>query len=272
MVLIAPGTPVDRLGGVVDAVDFVARLKAQSPRIIVLWLRAEGSPALARMGTVDGVVVRPDQSRIRAAGSESEATALADEFARQLRLDGSVAGGSAAARVISPDALRRLRDTTKALTAASTRGEVLPLVIAFAAEEFARVALFMVRDGKAVGMAQRGLDRCGGPDDAALRELDYPCEDSPWITEMLERGKPSQGEPATEGDRAFVRLLGDRLPDEAYLAPIESTGRVIALLYVDNLPDGAPIEDTNALEVVLHHTGLALDRAALERALHEDAD
>jgi hypothetical protein len=46
---------------------------------------------------------------------------------------------------------------------------------------------------------------------------------------------------------------------------------VVALLYADNLPESKPFGDTSALEVVLHHAGLALDRAALERALQEES-
>jgi hypothetical protein len=64
-------------------------------------------------------------------------------------------------------------------------------------------------------------------------------------------------------------LLGNALPAEAYVAPIESGERVVALLYADNLPGGGPLGDTAALEVVLHEAGLALDRALLERALAE---
>ena len=64
-------------------------------------------------------------------------------------------------------------------------------------------------------------------------------------------------------------LLGAAPPKEAYVAPIESGGRVAALLYADNLPDDRPIGDTTALEIVLHEAGLAFDRALLEHALAE---
>jgi hypothetical protein len=53
------------------------------------------------------------------------------------------------------------------------------------------------------------------------------------------------------------------------VAPLESGDRIVALLYADNLPGGGSLAETQALEVVLHEAGLALDRAALERQLAE---
>ena len=68
---------------------------------------------------------------------------------------------------------------------------------------------------------------------------------------------------------AFAELLGDTVPSEAYLAPIECAGQIVAMLYADNLPDDEPIGDTSAIEGVLQHAGESLDRAAFERALAE---
>ena len=59
------------------------------------------------------------------------------------------------------------------------------------------------------------------------------------------------------------------MPKEAYVAPIHSGGRVAALLYADDLPEGRPLGDTSSLTVVLREAGLALDRALEERALAE---
>jgi len=63
--------------------------------------------------------------------------------------------------------------------------------------------------------------------------------------------------------------LGAVAPREAYAAPIESGGRVVALVYADNLPDEKPLPDPTAFEIVLHEAGLVLDRALLERAFAE---
>jgi hypothetical protein len=279
IVLISPDIEVDRMAGIKDPGDFVVRLKAQSPRLVAIWLREQGNDLQARLGPADGSVTRPERKQLRRS-EEPEAkheTQLA--FARQLHveLDGALSEVSAATpfverrRDISPNTLRQLRDATRALTEASSRGEVLPLVIRFASEIFGRVAMFMVREGHVVGMAQSGLAEHGGPDDAALRSIQLEASESDWLSAVLESGKPIQCAPTNEGDHALARALGDSIPAEAYVAPIESTGQVIALLYADNLPGGEAITDTSALEVVLHHAGLALDRAALERALHEDS-
>ena len=64
-------------------------------------------------------------------------------------------------------------------------------------------------------------------------------------------------------------MLGNDIPQEAFVAPIESANRVVAILYADNLPGNQLLPETGALEVVLHEAGLALDRTLLERALSE---
>jgi hypothetical protein len=67
-------------------------------------------------------------------------------------------------------------------------------------------------------------------------------------------------------------MLGNESPAEAFVAPVESANRVVAILYADNLPSRLLLPDTGALEVVLHEAGLALDRTLLERTLVESED
>jgi hypothetical protein len=93
--------------------------------------------------------------------------------------------------------------------------------------------------------------------------------ESAWFRRVIDGRSPVRAAPEDDGDQRLAVLLGNAIPSEAYVAPIESGERVIALLYADNLPGGEPIGDTAALEIVLHEAGLALDRAVLERALAE---
>jgi hypothetical protein len=278
LVMISPSVQVDTLSGIRDPADFVARLKSQSPKIRALWIHEEGGAAV-RGAPADGAVTRPPHRQLTLGGTTPEQLEqLAGAFAASVRAEVARIGSETKEPVqrrerrkggIPRDVLERLRDATRALTEASSRGDVLPLVIRFAAETFSRVAMFMVRDGVAAGMAQHGLDRCGGPDDDMLRGVRVQTDSSAWMRSVLASRKSVQGSPDDAGDRELLSLLGNRVPPSAYLAPIESAGQVIAFLYGDNLPDEEPIGDTSGLEVVMHHAGLALDRAALERALVE---
>jgi hypothetical protein len=158
---------------------------------------------------------------------------------------------------------------TQKLQEASSRGEILPVVLDFASELFARVAILIVRQEQVFAIAGRGLDALevdlldsNGP--VALQALE-----NGWIRKALQSGEPFQAPPATPADHELLARLGDVEPAMAYLGPIESGGSTIALLYCDQASEGAEMPDTTGLEVVLHHAGLALDRAALERALWE---
>jgi hypothetical protein len=92
------------------------------------------------------------------------ATALQDALERA-----QARPARAAARPAPAEELARLRETSARIREGAGRGEVLSQVLSFAAQRFARVALFGVRDERAFGVAQVGLVRAGGPDDAAQR-------------------------------------------------------------------------------------------------------
>ncbi|MBW2275172.1 MAG: hypothetical protein JRG96_18035 [Deltaproteobacteria bacterium] len=164
---------------------------------------------------------------------------------------------------MSSDDRARLESVTATLRDASARGDVLPEVIRFAAGSFSRVAMFMVRGQQVAGMAQSGFEEDGGPNDLELRAMTFEHDECSLFRRAVDERRPIRGVAQNDGDRRLLTMLGGMSPEEAYLAPIESGGQVVAILYADNLPADRPIEDTSALEVVLHHAGLSLDRTAL---------
>ena len=69
----------------------------------------------------------------------------------------------------------------------------------------------------------------------------------------------------------FDQLGGDR-PSEVFVGPLISEGRVVAVLYGDNLPEQKPIGDTESLEIFLSQAGLAMEKALLERRMMSNRD
>jgi hypothetical protein len=280
IVLLAAATPPDPVSGARDVLDVATRLRRQAPRLPIVVVSAAGS--------------RPPQRRLSAAAPSAFAErpkdgALLDarrsaerlEFAAALRAiverlpDAAAPSSPAPPLPATPEAqadLARLRDASSRLRERARQGEVLSNVLSFAAQSFSRVALFMLRDATLVGIAQIGLGKAGGPDDAALRDVHLPARESSWVRRVLDTLQPVRGRPVDDGDHRLCLMLGNESPSEAFLAPIESANRVVAVLYADSLPSRLLLPDTGALEVVLHEAGLALDRSLLERALEEAGD
>jgi hypothetical protein len=267
LVILSDATPPDPNSGATSPAEIVSRLKSQVARMAVLAL-VPASESAAGWG-VDGVARKPDPSDLynprRASTTLKLGEGLREAVAAAVRLVRNAGPQPSSPRV----ALSRVRAVSAELREAAPRGEIIPVVLRFAAEHFARVALFLVRDELAVGMAGRGLERAGGPDEATLRDLMIRADEPAWFRRVAESRASVRGPASDDGDRRLAALLGDAPPAEAYVAPLESGGQVVALLYADNLPDGGPLPETAGLEIVIQEAGLILDRAALERQLAE---
>jgi len=267
-VLVSTRVPADTLSGGDDVEELLRRLRAQASRMPILVMHDGSDEPRSGLDAADAVVTRPSLSVLVDRRRHAELQRAADALRSALEpWTGRSAAAHQASHTPSAPQLERLRAISDRLRDPATLGDVLRLVLEFAGESFARVAMFMVRDHEAVGIAQRGLSEAGGPDDAGFRELVVPLAEPAWFRRVLESGAAQRCGPSDAGDRRLAERLGRALPGEAYVAPIESGGRVAALLYADNLPGGSPLADPTALAIALHEAGLALDRALLERAL-----
>ena len=87
---------------------------------------------------------------------------------------------------------------------------------------------------------------------------------------MLETRFPLKGEPDdSRWSQFFLGQLGDARPAEVFVGPIVSEGKVVAVLYGDNLPEVKPIGDTDSLEIFLSQAGIAMEKALLQRRLQD---
>jgi len=289
VVLVSDNVPGDPMSGIADPIGLIRRLRAHDPHLSIFFVQSGDEPAPNLIGAANGLLQRPADYQLanRRAWNKLEAAgeALRDGLRNGVteRPPAKLASRPSATEASSSESfgehssaasllrLKRMSESDR-LRDPSVRGEVLSLILEFAAESFSRVAIFMVRDDVAVGMAEAGLARADGPSGDAFREISIPADEPAWFRAVLDRREGFMAPPGNAGDRNLAALLGSQVPREAYVAPIESSHRVVALVYVDNLPDEAPIGETTSLEIVLHEAGLALERALLERALADAAE
>jgi len=268
VVVLATELPPDALSLARGVEDLLRRLHRQAPSMPLLLLEEQGRPLpppLERLGLHRGRLSKPTASQLADPRQQGTRDRLGQELAAQILelcgLDRRPEG----------PAVEELREISARLQAASGEGEVLPVVLEFATRSFSRVALFLIRDGEAQGLAQLGLPAAGGPDDVGIRSVVLGVEECGWLRKVVETRAPLrlrlEGAPPEAGDARLLTQLGADLPPELWIAPIVGADQVVAVLYGDRLPGCEPVGDTAGLEVVLHHAGLALDRAALERAL-----
>lgn len=260
VVAVSSRTPPDAGAGVDGAAALVVRLRALAPRMPLVALVGPGNEAEAPPG-VDAALARPLSPGTDPANWEVHRPA-----AERVRRALSAYAQKGAAQAARGPSLASVKAASERLRDQVAPGEILTLALDFAAQTFSRAALFMLRDEIVEGIAARRLERAGGPED--VRSLRLAAAERPELVQRALRERHAlRAEPETTKDRAFLALLGTARASQVYLAPIESAGCVVALLYADNLPGSAPLGDTTALEIVLHEAGLALDRASLERAL-----
>jgi hypothetical protein len=277
VVLISTATEIDPLSGIHGIGDFVKRLKSQAPRIRVIGIREsadEGeSPKEAPIAALDAVMERPSQRQTREwSGEENARARAAFSTTLQAKLSQPIQSASKPNVVEAKSEVERQRAMTEKMQAASSRGEILPVVLEFASEKFARAAILVARDQEIFAVAGHGIAALEVDPLGASQSVSVPAHEEGWIRRVVESGQAVGAPPSTEADRILLKRFGGIVPAAAYLGPITSGGGVVAVLYGDMGETGQPLPEASSLEVVLHHAGVALDRAALERARLEAED
>jgi CheY-like chemotaxis protein len=159
-----------------------------------------------------------------------------------------------------------LRQMVEELITPEGETEVSLLILRFASHLFQRVILFVVTKKELRGLGQVGLSGEGAG--KVIRELRIPLGKGTIFDQVVEERRLFAGKPPAQPllHRLLTRL-GGPVPFEIVLAPIAVQGRVVALLYGDQVPTQAPLRDLEVLEVFLAQAGLALERAYLRRQL-----
>lgn len=165
-------------------------------------------------------------------------------------------------------AVSLLRSMLEELNNPSLDGGILLLVLRYAAEFMNRAVVFTVREDGIRGLGQFGIVAPDGLADAHVRDLHIPLDADPTFRRVISTRITVKELPVlTEWSRYLFEQLGGGEPREIFLGPLVSEGKVVALLYGDNLPEKTPIADTDSLEIFLAQAGLAMEKTLLQQRL-----
>jgi len=164
--------------------------------------------------------------------------------------------------------LHLLKGMLQELNNPSLGGGIILLVLRFASELMNRAVVFLAKEREIVGLGQFGIEIPQESADERVRRMKLPTAGQSVLKRALDEMTPLKMAPgAGEWDQYLQDQLGGGRAKEIFLGPILSEGKVVALLYGDNLPEQTPIGDTEALEIFLSQAGLAMEKALLERRL-----
>jgi hypothetical protein len=152
----------------------------------------------------------------------------------------------------------------------SLGGGIILLILRFASELMNRAVIFSVKEREIVGLGQFGIDLTDKSPDMLVRNTRIPIGEPCLFSEVLATMQPAKVTPRDcPWDNYLFEQLGGARAAEVFLGPLVSEGRIVAILYGDNLPEQKEIGDTEALEVFLSEAGLAMEKALQERRLAE---
>ncbi|GAB4490547.1 MAG: hypothetical protein OHK006_23500 [Thermodesulfovibrionales bacterium] len=172
-------------------------------------------------------------------------------------------GGAAERKDISA-----LKALTQELRFPSSTSEITLLVLRFASDIFQRGVLFMVGRSEMVGLGQFGLEIEQA--DEKVRGIVLTVAKSEFLQKIVTEQRPYKGMIARdEVTQYFIKELGNGWPAEAGFFPVVAEGKVVAMLYCDNISTTSTVGETEGLEIFISHAGLALEKALLQRRIQE---
>ncbi|HEY6839169.1 MAG TPA: response regulator [Geobacteraceae bacterium] len=188
----------------------------------------------------------------------------------ELRLEMGEEPESSVEPVGQSTGLSLLRGMLEELNNPSLGGGIILLVLRFASEFMNRAVIFFVKRDEIVGLGQFGIEDSEGHADSKVRSMRIPRGEETFFSTVIESLATMKVLPTeSRWNRYLFDQLGGGTPEEILLGPIVSEGKVVAVLYGDNLPENKPIGDTDSLEIFLSQAGLAMEKALLQRRLKE---
>lgn len=238
-------------------------------------LEIEGKTSLTDLGWELGKGLSPEYLLMEGARVQDESTQSSSSATEEFYLDEPAKEeeeGGWGDEWGAPQAERKDISSLKALTQElrfpNSTSEITLLVLRFASDIFQRGVLFMVGKNAIVGLGQFGLEIERA--DEKIRETVLNIEKSAFLKKIVEEQRPFKGNlEKDEVMKYLIDALGGNWPPEAAFFPVIAEGKVVAILYADNVSDSGAMPETEGLEIFISHAGLALEKSLLQRRIQE---
>ncbi len=298
MVLIDLIMPRADGSGILGGLELLGEVRERFPELPAMMMTDHPNPEAeqkARALGVDGILGKPKKSDIRKESGAGALRELAGKVAARMTRPVPLAAAAAPAQQASamfnlgvemrkefgeadagsgqpkgPESpgLYLLRGMLAELQNPVLGGGIILLVLRFASELMNRAVIFAVKDDEVVGLGQFGIESEGESADVRIRRMQVPRGEGTIFDSLLKEMAPARVKLGRSPWDSYLREeLGGGVPEEVFLGPIVSEGKVVAILYGDNLPGKKEIGDTESLEIFLSQAGLAMEKALLERRL-----
>lgn len=156
------------------------------------------------------------------------------------------------------------------LSGPSTSSEITLLILRFASELMNRAVLFLVKKDHIAGLGQFGIVFREGSADVRIRDVKIPLNEESLFRDVIVKKTTFKGQlPSGGWNDYIVEQLECERPLEVFVSPLISDGKVIGLLYGDNIPNRERIAETDGLEAFIKVAGVAFGKVLLERRLQE---
>ena len=156
------------------------------------------------------------------------------------------------------------------LSRPSASTELTLMILRFASEIMNRAVVFLVREKDIVGLGQFGLSFPPENEQGQIRSVRIPLSEPSIFKEVAEKKMIYKGSLSeNKWHRHLIDHLSGEWPNEVFVAPVHCEGRVVVILYGDNLPDKEPIRETEGLEAFIKVAELAFSKALLERKFQD---
>ena len=149
----------------------------------------------------------------------------------------------------------------KEIHVGTSQKEILRALLDSSSNFATRIALFVVKNGQAIGWQARGFQS-----NDALKEFALDSS-APAVSQAL-AGRVATKVAASEFDARFFEKFGSSTY-EGWLSPLILKDRVAALVYADGAAEGTQL-DADSLSVLVQATGAWLEVNALRKQAHKE--